>query len=377
MQLSNSQKAFFELVRAGLWEKEVRLLPYGDVDYEEVLRLATEQSVVGLVAAGMEHVVDLKIPQEIMLQFIGSTLQLEQWNKAMNAFIADTVRLLRDADVHTLLVKGQGVAQCYERPLWRACGDVDFYLDKENYERAKVFLLPRAQHVEDEDLPRLHLGMTIDNWIVELHGTMYTKISRRMNLVSDEVHRDVFWGGNVRPWDDDGVEVLLPGADSDVVIVFNHFMNHFYIEGVGVRQICDWCRLLWTFRGDLDLKLLEARIRKAGLMAEWRAFGAFAVDYLGMPVEAMPFYDGRKRFCRKAEKLSWMIMEMGNFGQSKDTSYRLKYSSWVRYVITFFRRSAEFMRLSLIFPWSAPRFYVTYLISSFKVVMGKYIKTFK
>jgi hypothetical protein len=24
-------------------------------------------------------------------------------------------------------------------------------------------------------------------------------------------------------------------------------------------------------------------------MSEWKAFAAFAVDYLGMPVEAMPF----------------------------------------------------------------------------------------
>jgi hypothetical protein len=24
-------------------------------------------------------------------------------------------------------------------------------------------------------------------------------------------------------------------------------------------------------------------------MSEWKAFGAFAIEYLGMPVEAMPF----------------------------------------------------------------------------------------
>ena len=53
---NNTQQAFFALVRAGLWEKEVRLLPYGEVDYSEVMRLAQEQAVVGLVAAGLGHV---------------------------------------------------------------------------------------------------------------------------------------------------------------------------------------------------------------------------------------------------------------------------------------------------------------------------------
>ena len=48
-----TQSAFFALLRAGLWEKEVQLLPYGEIDYSEVMRLAEEQSVVGLIAAGI------------------------------------------------------------------------------------------------------------------------------------------------------------------------------------------------------------------------------------------------------------------------------------------------------------------------------------
>mgnify|MGYP007016824113 CR=1 FL=1 len=27
-----------------------------------------------------------------------------------------------------------------------------------------------------------------------------------------------------------------------------------------------------------------------GLMSEWKAFGAYAVEFLGMPVEALPLY---------------------------------------------------------------------------------------
>ena len=75
------------MVRAGLWETEVRLAPFEKVDFHEVYRLAEEQSVVGLVAAGLEHVVDVKLPQEVALTFVGSTLQLELRNLAMNSYI--------------------------------------------------------------------------------------------------------------------------------------------------------------------------------------------------------------------------------------------------------------------------------------------------
>ena len=83
---NNNQQAFLESVKAGLWEKDVCLLPYGNIDFQEIYRLAQEQSVVGLVAAGFEHVKDVKIPQEIALSIAGETLQLEQRNIAMNSF---------------------------------------------------------------------------------------------------------------------------------------------------------------------------------------------------------------------------------------------------------------------------------------------------
>ena len=42
-------EAFFALLQAGLWEKDVELRKYGTTDFDEIMRLAEEQSVVGLV----------------------------------------------------------------------------------------------------------------------------------------------------------------------------------------------------------------------------------------------------------------------------------------------------------------------------------------
>lgn len=43
--------------------------------------------MVGLIAAGMEHIVDTKPAKKDVLQFVGQTLQIEERNKAMNYFI--------------------------------------------------------------------------------------------------------------------------------------------------------------------------------------------------------------------------------------------------------------------------------------------------
>lgn len=366
MKKDNSIEVFFSLLRAGLWEQGVRLLAYGPVDFEAVYMLAAEQSVVGLVAAGLEHVEDVEVPKQVAFSFMSMVLALEKKNRAMNCFIAELNKKLRDERICAVLVKGQGVAQCYERPLWRACGDVDLFLDAENYEKAKDYLSPLATSVEGEDKRRLHLGMTIGSWVVELHGTMYTGKSHRMDRGIDLVQRDVFEKEGVRVWSNSGVDVLLPNPDNDVIIVFTHFIGHFYGLGVGLRQICDWCRLLWRYRDVIDAGLLERRLREMGLIGEWKAFAAFAVSWLGMPVEAMPLYDGARRWVRKAQRICKLVIKTGNFGHNKDESYRSKYSRKVGLVITFFRRLGEFARIATIFPVNSPRFFVTYVLGRVK-----------
>lgn len=320
MRKDNTIEAFFALVRAGLWETEVQLTSYGEVDYADILRLAQEQAVVGLVAAGFEHVIDVEVPQQWALQFAGQTIQLEQRNKAMNQFIADLVSEMRNADIYTLLVKGQGIAECYERPQWRISGNLDFFLSDSNYEKAKSFLKPLANDGKPERLYSKEIGFYVNSWLIELHGTLHTGISTRVDKSIDAVQRDVFYAGNVRSWYNGNTQVFLPAADEDVFLVFTHFVKHFYKEGgVTLRQMCDWCRLLYRYRGELDLRILESRIKSAGLMSEWKAFGALAVEYLGMPVEAMLLYSEDKKWSKKAEKIEAFILKGRKWQRFKDT----------------------------------------------------------
>ena len=357
MKMTNNQRAFFALVKAGLWEKDVRLFQFEKINFQEVYRIAEEQSVVGLVAAGLEHVVDVTVPKIDVLTFIGSTLQMEQRNKEMNSFLGSIVERMRKAGIYALLLKGQGVAQCYERPMWRASGDLDFLLNKDNYEKAKVFLLPMASYVASENSYAQHLGITIDTWAVELHGNLRCGLSDRIDRVLDLLKDDVFYGGNVRSWVCDKTQVFMPSVNNDVIFIFTHILQHFYRGGIGIRQICDWSRLLWSYRDALDIKEMESRIRSAGLMTEWKAFGAFAVEYLGMPCEAIPFYSGSNRWKRKARLILSFILMSGNFGHNRDSSYFEKYPYVIRKFCSFGRRVGDMLRHARIFPLDSLHFF--------------------
>lgn len=351
MQLDKNQQAFLTLVRAGLWEKEARLLSSDVVDYLEVICMAREQSVVGLVATGLEHLQNSVVPKDVALSLAGAMLQLEHRNRAMNEFVVKLMQQLRDAGVYALLVKGQGIAQCYERPLWRASGDIDLLLDAENYTKAVDFLSCIAQKTEGEDDYKKHRAFVIDSWEVECHGTLRSVLWRRLDKGIDAVQDDTFTNGSVRVWQNGASDVHIPAADNDVVFVFCHILQHFFKSGIGLRQICDWCRLLWTFRDSLSSELLLHRLSSMGALGEWRAFAALAVDYLGMPADVMPLYCDERRWRRKAAQILKLVFRTGNMGHNLDWSYVKRSPYLVRKAISFGRHCGAALRHLMIFPW--------------------------
>lgn len=381
MQLDNNHYAFFALVRAGLWSdvESTDLQNQGfaePVDWEKVYQLAEEQSVIGVVLQGIEWCKEhypafvASLSQELLLQWIGEVQLIEQQNKAMNEFVSWLIEKLRKEDVYEILVKGQGIAQCYNRPLWRASGDVDLLLSESNYDKAKKVLLPLATDVEQELTLFKHIGMTINgSFMVELHGTLHCRLSSRVDRGIDEAQRNVFFNGNVRSWHNGTTQVFLPGVDDDVIFLFTHVLKHFYQGGVGVRQICDLSRFLWTYRKKLDVQLLEKRLQSMGIASEWKAFATYMVDLLGIPVDAMPLYSSQKKWSRKAEKINRFIIEVGNFGHNRDCSYSRKYPLVTRKAISLWRRTADSTRHFFIFPMNSIRVWLHVLTTGITVVI--------
>ena len=358
MKLDNNQKAFFALVKAGLWEKEVRLASFKTIDFNEIYRLAEEQAVVGLVAAGIEHVVDKKVPQEVALMFVGNALQLEQRNIAMNEFVAKLFEKLYKEQLNALLIKGQGIAQYYERPLWRAVGDVDLLIEERQYENGKVCLAKYGTIADEEEITRKHIGYSINNWLVELHGSFRSNCWKKLDKKIDTIQEEAFKFGSDRLWDNNGKGIPMPTIDNDVIFVFTHILQHFFKGGIGLRQICDLSRFLYKNKNSIDTTTLFFRLCNMELMSEWRAFGVVSVEYLGMPSDYWPFYSSKRKWERKAAKIVKIIIETGNFGHNRDMSYINKYPFVMRKMTSLWRSTKDRIRQCFIFPADSARVWI-------------------
>lgn len=369
MMTKSDYFVFLQFLRGGLWEKNMDSDFVCPLDIADVYRIAQQQSVVGLFAAGLERLTERNVPKSISLAIAGEVLQYEHRNKSMNVFIGSLFDKLQAEGIFTILIKGQGIAQCYERPLWRSSGDVDLFLSENDYLKAKVLLLPLASSVEEEFVREKHLGMTINGWVVELHGHLYSGLSSKVEKELDVLQKETFGDEQLRSWMNGKTQVFMLKAENDAFYVFTHILQHFYKGGIGLRQICDWCRLLYTYRDSLDYDLLEKRIKLAGLMTEWKAFAALAVEYLGMAKETMPFYSDSSKWKRKAKRILNFVMMSGNFGHNRDMSYYSKYPYIIRKCISMSQRVGDLIRHSRIFPLDSLRFFPTVMFNGVKSAM--------
>ena len=104
-------------------------------------------------------------------------------------------------------------------------------------------------------------------------------------------------------------------------------------------------------------------------MTEWKAFAALAVEYLGMPVETMPFYSDSSKWKKKAKRILEFVMMSGNFGHNRDMSYYGKYPYIIRKCISMSQRVGDLIRHSRIFPLDSLRFFPTMMLNGVRSAM--------
>ena len=354
-----TQRQFFTLLRSGLWNE----VPDGalfavPVDWESLYRLSFEQTVVPLVTDGINRLPAECLPgsePERLDPFLGDMMATARRNAQLDAFIPKMFNALHGIPV--VLVKGQSLAQDYPDPARRQPGDIDLLLLPAHYQAAKDILLPKASKVLEEDKEIYHQGMHFRGIEVELHGSISTLMSRKLDRKLAVLLEQQFDGRPLPYVPIGGAEIPVPEANFNAVYIFVHFLQHYWSGGVGLRQLVDWTVFSSVHKRDIHPVLLENTLTDLGLLHLWKVFTGFAQEYLGCPAEKLPLAATPDPVCNA--RIWQYILRCGNFGKNtgrprtrKDKPYLVRkiHSFWQLVV-------ADRLRHFRVFPKESVRFF--------------------
>lgn len=347
MNVTKIQRQFSELLKAGLLGKEIDdSLFDADTDWMELMMMAKRQACIGVVYDGI-----LSLPKKlqpargVFLQWTYLVAQIEEDNESLNKKLIELFALYRDQGLHPILLKGQGVAQCYRNPMHRNSGDIDVYIGDADYRKANEIL--REEVTSESEENNKHTSMHWRGVIIENHRIMaHLNAPGANNFFCRALEK--WYPEKAHAVTIEGCEVHVCPVEFNITFVLIHSVLHFLNEGVGLRQICDWTCMLHAYRNEMDRKRLLELLNGVKLMKAARAFGVIATEYLGLSKEDLPFELSAKDY-ELGEWLLLDVLEGGNFGwYYKDKEERPK-GYWKGKWYTFrraFKRCRELGRLA-------------------------------
>ena len=278
---------FLALLRAGLWEQDLRLPSVPDTaGWEQLLALSREQAVMGLLLKGIAHLpTEQRPPEELQPILLTVEGAFARANARYAHVQAELLQQLADAGLHPVVQKGREAAKYYADPSARQVGDIDVFLPEGELQRAWA-LFPSAKMASDGALV-----LTQDLVSIELHPRYY------------DIHRPA--GKLPAPGSPCG-EILLLSAH-----IFKHVIGH----GLGCKQLCDLAVALAKLEGKYDKMELRAALKRAGLLRWHKLLCSLLVDDFGLdPACCLPDFQPVD-----SERLRRIVRRTGHFAHHAPT----------------------------------------------------------
>ena len=314
---------FFELLQFALHRRREFTLPPEGKDWIVLLELCRRHTLTGIGYSGVEEAVRQKACAPPPLELTGAwkllVKKVEEENRRQRHDVSVLTEIFRKEGFSACILKGQALARLYEQPERREPGDIDVWVWPSGGEtltlaerRKKVAAYCNAQIAVRQEVVYHHMAFPVRGKDIEVHFTPSWMSApwqnRRLQHFFDEEmsHRTTYHCG------EDGRETFhVPSLALDRVFVLVHIYRHLFAEGIGLRQLLDYDRVLQATTDDGERCRTMALLDTLGMRRFTAAMMWVLHEVFGL--------DEAKMLCQpdaqRGQRLLHEVMAAGNFGK--------------------------------------------------------------
>ena len=313
---NRTEQIIFQLLRAALFNKKIDLPQ--EINWQEVFVELENQTVSELVyeQISQNHSVDSTTRNK----WTQSTIQkVGFWYKLMYEQ-DELIQLMKEHNIEMVILKGSAAAMSYSNPEYRTMGDIDFWVKKEQFEKAYHILLDHEYMLtHPEDYVEHHIVLEKNGIIFEIH--------RSPAKIPDHIQEEY-----IKKILDEGIEHIveahiqefifpvLPPLQNGLILML-HIGKHLR-QGLGLRQIIDWMMFAdrnlndETWYAEFQPVFHQAELEKLTMIVT-----RMCQIYLGLDEQKITWCSNiEERLCHN---LMEYIMEQGNFGRKVEDNEKV------------------------------------------------------
>ena len=335
MRFDRTTSLFFEQIEVALGNRECLSENPSEKEWQEMLAIAKSQAVVGITFDTLKKLNQYgqKPPIPLLYEWIGLSEQIKFQNILINKRCVEITNILSESGFETCILKGQGNAMMYPKPLTRQPGDIDIWI---NADRDRIISFVKRKYPH-EKVTALHIDYPIFNDVsIELHFIPTCSITiRHQKALSQYLkeQRKIQFNNTISLSGIDS-KITIPTNEFNVVYQLQHMQRHFFKGGIGLKQLIDFYYLLLfinsckqSFNTDKVKKTISEQGLKrfaSGIMWVLKDFLKISDDLLFME----PDY-------RRGRIIIDEMLKTGSFGQYDHRRYKkyIRYSATLSMII--------------------------------------------
>lgn len=235
--------------------------PRQAIDFDRLVQLAYEQSVLPLVGIALGRATQMGFPNDKVQPVVTRSRNLALLNYIKRGQILNLLQEFEKAGIRAVLLKGYTLADLYVEPNCRISADTDIYINIKDEKKACKLLSTQGCKVNPRS-PTSHHAECEHSQMgnIELHVILYDEFIEDIwfGKLSDRQFIQEAFDKRIT---EDGPYFIL-GKTDHMIFLALHMIKHFILSGTSLRQMMDIALYFKEYRFQIDIKrfwsILEA-----------------------------------------------------------------------------------------------------------------------